>query len=234
VTYTFEPPPCYTLTLTHSGDGGNPTANPTNSSGCGAGHYIAGQVVTLAAAPATGHRVKNWGGTANDGSTSMTNSLTMPASNHIASVTYEPVPAAGTYLAFAPAILFQPPPQPVCFPGPNEIEPNNSAASANGPLCNGRAYKGLPNDEYDVFYVDLKHGGNIVVTMTNHPAPNVQLALHYQIISSNALDIDANGSDGFRVANTNGQPGRYLIVVYVPKQHTGSPGQYTLQATFTE
>ena len=108
------------------------------------------------------------------------------------------------------------------------------AAAANGPLCNGSTYKGRPNDEYDIFYVDLKHPGDIAVTMSNHPSANVQLALHYQVISSNALDIDANGSDGFAVGNTNGQPGRYFIVIYVPRQNTGGPAQYSLRATFSE
>jgi hypothetical protein len=224
------PPTCYPLTLTHTGSGGNPTASPPNSVGCGAGRYTAAQVITLDAAPAAGHRVKNWNGTANDASTSTTNSLTMPAADHTASVTYEAIPGL-TFRAFAPAILAVP---QTCLSGPNEAEPNNTAAAANGPLCNGSTYKGRPNDEYDIFYVDLKRPGDIAVSLSNHPSANVQLALHYQIISSNALDIDANGSDGFTVGNTNGQPGRYFIVIYVPTQHTGSTEQYSLRATFTE
>jgi len=184
----------------------------------------------LTASPASGWRVKNWSGTNNDASTAATISLTMPAANHTASVTYESIPGT-TFRAFTPAILDVP---QTCLSGPNEAEPNNTAAAANGPLCNGSIYKGRPNDEYDIFYVDLKRPGDITVTMSNHHSPDVQLALHYQAISSNALDIDANGSDGFSVGKTNGQPGRYFIVIYVLKQHTGSTAQYSLRATFTE
>jgi len=228
VTYEVIPPTCYTLTLTHSGSGGNPTANPTNSTGCAAGRYIAGQVVTLAAAPAAGHRVKNWSGTANNGSTSMTNSLTMPASNHTASVTYEPVPAAGTYLAFAPAILFQPPPQPVCFPGPNEIEPNNTAAEANGPLCAGRVYTGLPNDQFDVFYFDAASVGSIAIRMDNHTGGGVQLGLLSADFKPIVYDTDPAG--GFRIDRPSMAAGRYYIVVFSKTPGTATP--YTLRADF--
>ena len=234
VTYETIPVKCYPLALTHTGSGSNPTASPSNSTGCTAGRYVASQDITLTAGPASGWRVRNWSGTANNGSTATTNSLTMPEANHTASVAYELVPVVEMRLAYTPLVLYQPAPPPVCFPGPDESEPNNMAAAADGPLCNGATYKGRPNDEYDIFYIDLKRPGDVAVTMSNHPRANVQLALHYQVISNNALDVDANGSDGFSVGNTNGQAGRYFIVIYVPEGNTGGSAQYSLRVTFTE
>ncbi|MCL4805110.1 MAG: DUF5050 domain-containing protein, partial [Anaerolineae bacterium] len=74
-------PSCYTLTRTHTGNGGDPTATPNKSSGCDAGKYIAGESITLTAASDDGWRVKNWSGTNNDAGTSTTNTVTMPAAN---------------------------------------------------------------------------------------------------------------------------------------------------------
>jgi hypothetical protein len=84
-------PTCYALTLSHSGQGSNPVAAPSNSTGCGAGQYVAGEVISLSGAvPVSGWEISGWSGTANDSSTASTNSLTMPASAHSASVIYTP------------------------------------------------------------------------------------------------------------------------------------------------
>ena len=79
---------CYDLTLSHNGNGSTPTASPQKSIGCNTGMYVAGEIITLTAAPSSGWTVGNWTGTANDSSTSTTNTLTMPSGNHTASVTY--------------------------------------------------------------------------------------------------------------------------------------------------
>ena len=88
-TETETTPVCYALTLsTASGSGSAPTASPTNSTGCAAGSYLAGEAITLTASPASSWTVSGWSGTDNDASTSTTNTLTMPASAASASVTY--------------------------------------------------------------------------------------------------------------------------------------------------
>ncbi len=86
-------PTCHPLTRSHSGQGSDPMATPTKSTGCGAGQYVAGEVISLTAAPATGWRVAGWGGTNNDASTGTTNMVTMPAASHTVSVSYEQAPA---------------------------------------------------------------------------------------------------------------------------------------------
>ncbi len=83
------PATCYTLTLSHTGQGSDPIATPANSTGCAAGQYVAGAAIQLSGAtPASGWRIGSWTGTANDGSTAGTNSLTMPAGAHAAAVNY--------------------------------------------------------------------------------------------------------------------------------------------------
>ncbi len=79
---------CYALTLGHSGSGADPVANPASSSGCSSGSYHSGESIGLTASPDSGWQVSGWSGTSNDGSTSTSNALVMPASAHSASVTY--------------------------------------------------------------------------------------------------------------------------------------------------
>jgi hypothetical protein len=95
VVYTQIPPTCYALTLSHTGQGSNPTASPANSTGCSTGQYTAGQVIGLSGAiPASGWQISGWTGTSNNGSTASTNSITMPAMAHSASVIYTEAPPA--------------------------------------------------------------------------------------------------------------------------------------------
>ena len=86
VTYVL---PCNILTLSHTGSGSDPVANPTNSSGCtNFSEYHPGEQIQLTAVPDPDWEVGNWNGTDNDSSTLMANTLTMPASTHAASVAY--------------------------------------------------------------------------------------------------------------------------------------------------
>ena len=90
VTANFsQKPVCYALIRNHTGQGADPVASPAFSSGCGTGQFTAGQSITLNAAPAAGWHVAGWSGTNNDGSTSNTNTVTMPTGAHAISVAYE-------------------------------------------------------------------------------------------------------------------------------------------------
>ncbi len=81
-------PPCYTLTLTHTGSGSTPSAVPTASSGCPSGQYHAGEAITLTASPDAGWAVGSWSGTSNDSGTSTTNSLIMPSGTRTVTANY--------------------------------------------------------------------------------------------------------------------------------------------------
>jgi hypothetical protein len=83
---------CNNLTLGHTGDGSDPTASPSNSDGCAAGTYKEGENITLSGvSPATGWQVGSWTGTDDDPSTASTNTVTMPAADHTASVNYSQI-----------------------------------------------------------------------------------------------------------------------------------------------
>ena len=82
-------PTCYTLTLSHTGEGADPIATPGNSTGCASGQYVAGEVISLSEAlPDSGWQISGWTGTSVNGSTETTNQLTMPSADHSASVIY--------------------------------------------------------------------------------------------------------------------------------------------------
>ena len=88
VTYVSGSPTCYTLSLSKTGSGDDPVASPANSTGCGANTYVSGEFITLTANPFPGNTVSGWTGTSNDASTATTNTWTMLAGNHSASVIY--------------------------------------------------------------------------------------------------------------------------------------------------
>lgn len=83
---------CFSLSLSHTGEGAVPRAIPSGSSGCFEGQYVAGEVLLLTAAPKAGWQVIGWQGTDDDSKQSALNSLTMPAANHLAAVNYAEIP----------------------------------------------------------------------------------------------------------------------------------------------
>ncbi|HSK75999.1 MAG TPA: S8 family serine peptidase [Thermoanaerobaculia bacterium] len=80
--------PCHSLSRSRTGSGGFPLASPPSSPGCPAGRYLPGEVIQLTAVPATGWGIAGWSGTANDASTSPSNTVTMTAGGLSVSVTY--------------------------------------------------------------------------------------------------------------------------------------------------
>jgi uncharacterized repeat protein (TIGR01451 family) len=93
VNYTVIPPTCYALTLSHTGQGSDPVVSPANSTGCATGQYSAGATISLSGAvPTSGSQISSWTGTTSDTSTASTNTVTMPAGIHTASVNYTEIP----------------------------------------------------------------------------------------------------------------------------------------------
>lgn len=88
VGYVNAPPTCYLLTRGHSGAGTDPVATPSSSAGCAGGRFLAGEPISLAAAPDPGWSVSGWSGTDADASTATGNSLTMPSAPHAVGVVY--------------------------------------------------------------------------------------------------------------------------------------------------
>ncbi|NJN44505.1 MAG: S-layer homology domain-containing protein [Anaerolineae bacterium] len=87
----YHLPICYPLTISHSGQGNDPSASPTKSTGCFEGEYVQGENISLTGATAdAGWKISGWTGTNNNSSTSGSNTVTMPASEHSTSVVYVP------------------------------------------------------------------------------------------------------------------------------------------------
>lgn len=230
--FVHEYAPCYSLIIYHSGNGNDPATSPGRSVGCEPATFYGGNEITLTAKPAFGHRVKSWSGTNNNNSTSNTNTVTMPASDHAVGVTYEIIPGA-TFLATIPLTLFMP--SSPCFAGPNEVEPNNSAAEANGPLCpNTRTIYGWPGDQFDYFMLDTAQPGRVAATLSNHYGGGTQLALYFGgcCDPGQRVDNDSTPKDGLHVEHSAGQRGRYYIVIYTETPKPNETRPYTLQLEF--
>lgn len=225
-------PPCYLLETSHTGQGTNPVPAPANSTDCPANRYNAGQAITLSAAPTSGWRVTGWSGTGNDASTATTNSLNMPAGDHTVSVNYAVIPVTTHHIFLAQ--VMRPVPPPSCFAGPDEVEPNNVAAEANGPLCRGVTYRGLPRDKFDIFKLEADQAKPISVVVTNHKGSGVQLALYYQSCcgAGARVAIDVDQSDGLRVEYAQAIPGQYFIAIYTETPKPLEPEKYNMQVVF--
>ena len=107
--FTEIPLACYNLTLSHTGQGSDPVADPTHSIDCPTGRYNEGETIELSgASPDAGWRTSGWAGTSQTNSTADTNSLTMPAGAHVATVIYKvyvEIPAIFGGAAVAAALL---------------------------------------------------------------------------------------------------------------------------------
>jgi subtilisin family serine protease len=97
-------PECYHLSLTHTGEGADPTAVPSHSTACASGDYEPGTVITLTAAAAESWQVDQWSGSDDDAITATTNIVTMPAHDHVVSVAYAPIPPPPSWKQFLPLV----------------------------------------------------------------------------------------------------------------------------------
>jgi hypothetical protein len=126
---------------------------------------------------------------------------------------------------FAPVVLYQP---QTCFAGPDEVEPNNNRNTANGPLCHGVIYRGLPNDTFDFFQLITTKAGRISAEVKNHYGQGVQLALFGD---NGRVAIDLDQTDGLEVIY-EGPPGAYYIVIYTETPQPAETRKYSLEVVF--
>lgn len=223
VTANFSPS-CYTLTTTSapSPGGSISVAPPPN---CAGGKYTVGTQVTLTATAGNGYTFTGWNG-ALTGVQSPASTLMNSDKTVVANFAGQ----SSTHQLFLPQIVYQQV-AAFCWMGPDELEPNNAQAEANGSLCSGRVYFGLPNDRYDIFFFEAA-AGPITINLANHTGGGVQLQLHHQAITPNPMAIDYSGADGYHIQKTNAPAGRYYIVISTATPNAGAT-QYTLTPTFT-
>lgn len=128
-----------------------------------------------------------------------------------------------------------------CWPGPAEIEPNGSAAQANGPLCfNARPYTGgdstpVGTVDWDYYTFQWLQGGQFTVQLTGTAiSPGLQLQMYYQAISGSNL-VGFSASSPYQIVcppgdgDCTGAPGLYYILVFMPANYNGSG--YSLTVT---
>jgi hypothetical protein len=122
------------------------------------------------------------------------------------------------------------------FPSSTEIEPNNAAPQANGPLCFNSAILGNPNNnsggptaaDFDWFSFNWSGNGTLHVDVTNFLF-DAQVLLYYDL-SAPELDKDYLKLDGhyeIDYAGT-GAAGTYYVLVFAPDGHPTDSGDYTL------
>ncbi len=123
VNYVNTTPNCYTLSLSANGTGtgAGPTALPANSTGCSAGRYVSGEVIRLDVTPNAGSEIAGWSGTNDDSSFFSPNWVTMPSSNHSASVTIDLI-------------------SPICYTLAVSHTGSGADPSASAPNCAGGKY----------------------------------------------------------------------------------------------
>lgn len=227
---------CFPLTLSHTGQGLNPTAAPANSSGCSPGEYKAGEEIALTAAPGAGWGVSGWSGTNTDGSEEKTNTLIMPGRSHTVGVQYKLIPIP----VFLPSITNL---TLDCL-NSSEREPNNYAAFANKPLCPDAKLQGRKNndDDFDDFFLLLPmKSGNITATLTGN-LDNVDWLVLYpgkcETVNgtetcdadiAHPVDQDSEPSGGqMNVNYSNAPAGRYYLRVIFIRDAPGGASPYTL------
>jgi hypothetical protein len=80
---------CFKLTVSHAGNGSDPSAAPEFSEGCEPGHYTEDELIGLSNALAEeGWEISGWSGTDNNDSAENSNTLVMPGNDHEVSVIY--------------------------------------------------------------------------------------------------------------------------------------------------
>jgi hypothetical protein len=90
-----------------------------------------------------------------------------------------------------------------------EQEPNNTVATANGPLVSGMNYFGFPNDGSDYFFFQTTSRDQITIDLNNHTGQGIQLLLYYPAGNLVGRDIEPP----YRLEYT-GDPGRYYVRIY--------------------
>ena len=88
--FTEAPKACYALTISHTGDGSDPTPDLAYSEGCEPGTYEPGETINLSGAlPTDGWHIASWYGTEDDSSTGDTNVVIMPEGDTEVGVDYQ-------------------------------------------------------------------------------------------------------------------------------------------------
>jgi hypothetical protein len=139
---------------------------------------------------------------------------------------------------------------PSYFEGPDEIEPNDTRNTANGPLQSGKTYNGRFNylDEFgnektlpiidpktwydkDYFYINLTINGTVTVSLSNYNSDHLVQVLLYNEGGVSSIGLCHKNKDMNSCSfSVNDKPsGKYYVFVY----QTGSNVEVTYNLNVT-
>jgi hypothetical protein len=102
------------------------------------------------------------------------------------------------------------------FLGPNEEEPNNNFAEANGPIAPNFDYRGLPNDPDDYYFIESGETSDIKIFLTGLDVSEGQLLVYQQLTDSAPVLIETSTHPppDINLTISRTAPGKYFIVVH--------------------
>lgn len=138
---------------------------------------------------------------------------------------YGPAAAPTSQAVFMPAVLMN---YQRFFTGPHEVEDNDSAAQANGPLRSAQDYLGYPNDDNDYYSLHSFQTGTMVIDLSNVSGQGTQLQVFYED-TGQLVGFDATFP--FHLNLPDRPAGWYYVRVYTAAGHNDS-APYTLRVTY--
>lgn len=116
---------------------------------------------------------------------------------------------------------------------PGELEPNNTAAEANGPLEPGKDYSALPDDLNDYFSVKVHAAGTVNLVISGHVGASMSnTPLQVSLRNSVGTELGRAFREPFNVS-ANVQPGTYYArVFFVGPYNENTP--YVVRLTLTQ
>lgn len=119
------------------------------------------------------------------------------------------------------------------FAGPNELEPNNSFAEANGVLLPDIEYFGLPNDAEDYYFFYIGDKSDMEVTISGLNVPEAQVIIYRESGDNPPEVVDTfDTPPDFNIKLTRVAEGKYYIVVRIGpsglQQRQGNPYRLSL------
>ncbi len=114
--------------------------------------------------------------------------------------------------------------------GTTEIEPNNLAAQANGPIQLGVDYKGFPDDANDYFKFVMPSAGQVTLSLTGHSGEPLNL-LQLQLRDASDAQITFAFATPFKIITTVPAGTYYARIFYAAPGPYNTATQYTLRVS---
>jgi predicted outer membrane repeat protein len=111
-----------------------------------------------------------------------------------------------------------------------EIEPNNTALQATGPLALGAPYTGAPNDANDYYVFALPSAASVTVELTGHPGESLN-QVQLQLRDAGDVQIDFAFAPPFRLTRSLPAGTYYVRVFHAPPGAFPNTPAYTVKVS---